>query len=563
VAAATFFNGNAAAQIRAANLHAACIHCTGGFVAVREDHKPLLFFKGTPMKLSIPHRIVAGAGAAALACAAIASSHREAPFITTRPKVDGTDFYMFNSYEPGRAGYVTLIANYQPFEFPQGGPNYYTMDPNALYEIHIDNNGDGKEDLTFQFRFKVADKGLTVPAGGKSVPVPLVNIGPLSATSTSTQNVLESYSLTLVRGDRRTGQAALVTDAANGSATFAAPYDNIGMKSIPDYASYADAFIYNINIPGCSKPGRVFVGQRKDPFVVNLGETFDLVNIKYPVQELAPAGVNARQLAPNSVAGYNVTSLVLEVAAACLTAGSDPVIGGWTTASIRQAAVLNPFPQSANSVASVGAVTQPTGPSVEGGAWTQVSRLGMPLVNELVIGLPDKDRFNSSEPTNDGQFADYVTNPSLPVLLQVLFGAQGVRAPNVYPRTDLEEAFLTGIKGLNQPATVTASEMLRLNTSTPVTPAAAQSDLGVLGGDSAGFPNGRRPIDDVVTITLRVAMGILLSPFNGSAADPDPSSDASRQLHYTDGVEPNPADYLTVFPYVNTPLAGSPTSAND
>jgi hypothetical protein len=515
------------------------------------------------MKLSIPHRIVAGAGAAALACAAIASSHREAPFITTRPKVDGTDFYMFNSYEPGRAGYVTLIANYQPFEFPQGGPNYYTMDPNALYEIHIDNNGDGKEDLTFQFRFKVADKGLTVPAGGKSVPVPLVNIGPLSATSTSTQNVLESYTLTLVRGDRRAGQAAVLTDAANGSATFAAPYDNIGMKSIPDYASYADAFIYNINIPGCSKPGRVFVGQRKDPFVVNLGETFDLVNIRYPVQELAPAGVNARQLAPNSVAGYNVTSLVLEVAASCLTAGSDPVIGGWTTASIRQAAVLNPFPQSANSVTSVGAVAQPTGPSVEGGAWSQVSRLGMPLVNELVIGLPDKDRFNSSEPKNDGQFADYVTNPSLPVLLQVLFGAQGVRAPNVYPRTDLEAAFLTGIKGLNQPATVTASEMLRLNTSTPVTPVAAQNDLGVLGGDSAGFPNGRRPIDDVVTITLRVAMGILLSPFNGSSADPDPSSDASRQLHYTDGVEPNPADYLTVFPYVNTPLAGSPTSAND
>src|ERR1700689_2928338 len=175
------------------------------------------------MNSNVGRRIVAGAIACAVAGVALASSHREAPFITTRPKVDGTDFYMFNSYEPGRTGYVTLIANYQPFEFPQGGPNYYTMDPNALYETHIDNNGDGKEDLTFQFRFKVADKGLTVPAGGKSVPVPLVNIGPLSATSTSTQNVLESYILTLVRGDRRKGQAALVPDAANGSATFAAP----------------------------------------------------------------------------------------------------------------------------------------------------------------------------------------------------------------------------------------------------------------------------------------------------------------------------------------------------
>jgi Domain of unknown function (DUF4331) len=511
----------------------------------------------------IMHRILTGAAIAGLTCSALASSHREAPFITTKPKVDGTDFYMFNSYEPGRAGYVTLIANYQPFEDPQGGPNYYTMDPNALYEIHIDNDGDGVEDLTFQFRFKVDQRGLTVPAGGKQIPVPLSNIGPLSATSTAAQNVVETYSLTLVRGDRRKGKAAPVTDAATGSATFGKPFDNIGMKSIADYAAYADAFIYNINIPGCDKPGRVFVGQRKDPFVVNLGETFDLVNIRYPVEELAPPGVNARRLAPNSVANYNVTSLVLEVAASCLTHGNDPVIGGWTTASVRQAHVVNGEPQSDHSVASVGAVAQPTGASVDGGAWVQVSRLGMPLVNEVVIGLPDKDRWNASEPRHDAQFADYVTNPSLPVLLQTLFGAAGVRAPNVYPRTDLVAAFLTGIEGLNQPAHVRASEELRLNTSTAVTPVAAQSDLGVLGGDLSGFPNGRRLIDDVVTIELRVAMGVLLAPFTGGAGDPDPSSDASRQLHYTDGVEPVPSDYLTVFPYVNTPLAGSPTSAND
>jgi len=499
----------------------------------------------------------------AIAAPARASSHREAPFITTHPKVDGTDFYMFNSYEPGRAGYVTLIANYQPFEDPQGGPNYYTMDPKALYEIHIDNNGDGVEDLTFQFRFKVADSGLAVMAGGKSIPVPLSNIGPLSATSTAAQNVIETYSVTLVRGDRRKGQAVPITNAATGSETFSKPFDNIGVKSIPDYAAYASNFIYTVTIPGCDKPGRVFVGQRKDPFVVNLGETFDLVNIKYPVEELAPSGTNARRLAPNSVAGYNVTSLALEVAASCLIHGSDPVIGGWTTASIRQTQVLNPEPQSLNSAPSVGAVAQPTDASVEGGAWAQVSRLGAPLVNEVLIGLPDKDRWNASAPRNDRQFADYVTNPSLPVLLQALFGGAGVRAPNVYPRTDLVAAFLTGIKGLNQPANVTPAEELRLNTSTPPTRVPAQNDLGVLGGDIAGFPNGRRPIDDVVTIELRVAMGVLLSPFNGSASDPDPSSDASRQLHYTDGVEPNPADYLTVFPYVNTPLAGSPTSAND
>lgn len=156
-----------------------------------------------------------------------------------------------------------------------------------------------------------------------------------------------------------------------------------------------------------------------------------------------------------------------------------------------------------------------------------------------------------------------MTNPSLPVLLQALFGGAGVKAPNVYPRADLVQVFLTGVAGLNQPAHVKASEMLRLNTTTPVTPAAAQKDLGVIAGDSAGFPNGRRPIDDVVDIALRAAMGILLSPFDGSASDPDPSSDASRQLHYTDGAEPNPTNYLTAFPYLTTPLAGSPNSASN
>lgn len=507
--------------------------------------------------------VIAVVGAAALPLAALASSHREAPFITTRPKVDATDVYLFNSYEAGRTGFVTLIANYQPFENPQGGPNYYTMDPRALYEIHVDNTGSGKEALTFQFRFTTVDNGLAVMAGTKSIPVPLVNIGQISATSMGAQNVAETYTLTLVRGNRRMGSVQPIADAATGNTTFAKPLDNIGAKSIPNYAAYAASFIHSINIPGCNKPGRVFVGQRQDSFVVNLGETFDLVNIKYPATELAPSGVNARQLAPNSLAGYNVTSIALEVPAACLTAGNDPVIGAWTTASMRQAHVLNDEPQSDKSVGSVGGITDPTESEVHGGAWTQVSRLGMPLVNELVIGLPDKDRFNGSKPSGDAQFADYVTNPSLPVLLHALFGSAGVVAPNVYPRTDLVAAFLTGIKGLNQPLKVTPAEEMRLNTKTPVTAIAAQNDLGVLGGDSSGFPNGRRPIDDVVDIELRVAMGVLLAPFDGSAADPDPASDVSRQLHYTDGAEPNPANFLPAFPYLNTALAGSPTSAND
>ena len=508
-------------------------------------------------------RIISAFVAALLPFAANASSHREAPFITSRPKVDATDLYMFNSYEAGRAGFVTIIANYQPFEEPQGGPNYYTMDPNALYEISIDNTGSGKEALTFQFRFTTVDSGLAVMAGTKSIPVPLSNIGPVTATNTASQNVAETYTVSLATGDRRMGTIASVTDSASGSKTFAKPLDNIGAKSIADYAAYSAAFIHTVTIPGCNTPGKVFVGQRQDPFVVNLGETFDLVNIKYPAEELAPAGQNGRNLAPNSLAGYNVTSIALELPASCLTAGSDPVIGAWTTASIRQSAVINPAPQNAKSVASVGAISQPTGASLEGGAWTQVSRLGMPLVNELVIGLPDKDRFNASAPRNDAQFADYVTNPSLPVLLQALFGSAGVTAPNVYPRTDLVAAFLTGLKGLNQPVKASAAEELRLNTSTAVTALGAQNDLGVIGGDTSGFPNGRRPIDDVVDIELRVAMGALLSPFDHGAMDPDPASDVSRQLHYTDGAEPNPANYLPAFPYLNTALAGSPTSAND
>src|SRR5580698_9508902 len=190
--------------------------------------------------------IAAVMGAAILPLTSLASSHREAPFITTRPKVDGTDFYMFNSYEPGRAGYVTLIANYQPFENLQGGPNYYTMDPNALYEILIDNNGSGKEALTFQFRFSTVNSGLTVMAGTKSVPVPLSNIGPLSATSAAAQNVAETYTVTLVKGDRRIGVSTPVVDAGSGSKTFTKPFDNIGAKSIPNYAAYAANYIHTI-----------------------------------------------------------------------------------------------------------------------------------------------------------------------------------------------------------------------------------------------------------------------------------------------------------------------------
>lgn len=470
--------------------------------------------------------------------AALASSHREAPFVAAHPQVDGTDFYMFNSYETGRQGFVTLVADYIPLEDTFGGPNYFSMDPNALYEIEIDNVGDGHEHLTFQFRFTNTYQNAALSIAGVSVPVPLVNIGPFGPGVTdgdANKNLIETYTVTVMRGDRRHGQAALATNLTSGGTTFRKPLDNIGNKSIADYATYANNHVFSIGIPGCDQPGKVFVGQRADPFAVNLGEIFDLVNLN-------PVGPTNAE--PNTLSKKAITAIELEVAASCLTNGSDPVIGGWTTASLRQGALRNPAP--AGLLASSG---KGRPPEVVGGPWVQVSRLGMPLVNEVVIGLPDKDRFNASQPKDDAQFASYVTNPTLPALLQVLFN---VHAPTAFPRADLVEAFLTGIPGLNQQAKVTPSEMLRLNTSTPVVDAASQNTLGVLAKDNAGFPNGRRPGDDVVDIELRVAMGVLLP------ADQAPDG----QLPYTDQTSLTAAAFASAFPYLNNPLPGSPNGAN-
>jgi Domain of unknown function (DUF4331) len=477
---------------------------------------------------------------------ALASSHREAPFITQNPKVDGTDFYFFRSYEAGKTDMVTLIANYQPLQDAYGGPNYFTMDPEALYEIHIDNDGDAKEDLTFQFRFKnelAGDGGVTLNIGGKSVAVPLFNVGPVSATDSTKLNVKESFTVKAVRGNRRGERGSDVTNATTGATAFEKPTDNIGTKSFPDYASYAAAHIYPIKIPGCATPGRMFVGQRKESFAVNLGTIFDLVN--------APAAVvvggntaAGRAAAPSTIDDKNITSLELELPIACVK-GTGDVVGAWTTASMRQARVLNPRATYKQ-------------PALEGGAWTQVSRLGAPLVNEVVIGLRDKNRFNASEPKDDAQFADYVTNPTLPALIEILFGAAGVVAPTKFPRTDLVAAFLTGVDGVNKNGSV--SEMLRLNTALPVTAPGQQTALGAAlcfvngtltltnpGCDPAGFPNGRRPGDDVVDIALRVSMGYLL-----------PAADApSGQLGFTDAVLQADSQFDVTFPYLKTPLPGA------
>ena len=494
----------------------------------------------------------------------LASSHREAPAITTTPKVDAADFYMFNSYEPGRTGFVTLIADYLPLQDAYGGPNYFKLDPNALYEIHVDNVGDAKEHLTFQFKFKNTLKGKTLPIGGTDVAIPLTQFGGVSDTTGAALNVTESFTVDVVRGDRRTGARASVTNAVGGSATFAKPSDNIGTKTIPNYAAYAAQFIYSVNIPGCTTPGKVFVGQRKDPFAVNLGVIFDLVNVPSAAFLLNAANKDA---GADSLADKNVTSLALEVPTSCLLASgsSDPVIGGWTTASLRQGSLQSAAPKTGYQTAAV-----------SGGAWTQVSRLGMPLVNEVVIGLGDKDKFNASKPKDDGQFATYVTNPTLPALLEIALAAPGI-APTNFPRTDLVTTFLTGIKGVNQPVTVTASEMLRLNTAIPATAYANQNRLGLLGGllgpapqDLAGYPNGRRPNDDVVDISLIAVMGGLCVANGdadtykfGAACKPAAAPLGSAVFSLHDGVDQAgpkvkaAGPLLTTFPYIGTPLPGA------
>ncbi|MEO0651105.1 MAG: DUF4331 domain-containing protein [Planctomycetota bacterium] len=484
------------------------------------------------MQLPIRPALCAGLLAPLAASIAVAnstplpSSHREAPFIAERPAVDGTDFYMFTSYEQGREDYVTLIANYLPLQDAYGGPNYFRLDPDARYEIKIDNDGDAVEDLTFRFRSGARLRALSLPVGNPGeeldVAVPLTNIGTIAPDQLGALNTVEWFTLDLVQGSGPSATSTPIAKAGTGSTTFGKPVDNIGTKSIPDYAAYADSFVSEIALPDGSV-GRVFVGQRKESFVVNLGETFDLIN----TNPLGP--VDGEE---NTLEDKNITSFILELPKSFLSPRGAEVIGGWTTSSLPKTVTL-----SANPSFQRPEVSQPLS------GFQQVSRLSMPLVNEVVIGLEDKNRFNASEPADDAQFLDYVTHPTLPELIEILFG---VTAPNAFPRNDLVEVFVTGIPGLNQNGGV--GEMLRLNLTTPPVPALHQHTLGVIGGDVAGYPNGRRPGDDVVDISLRVVMGVLL----------DASVAPDGQLPYTDGAALGASDFDDSFPYLRDPLPGSP-----
>jgi len=522
-----------------------------------------------------------------------ASSHREAPFVSKNPKDDGTDFYAFESYETGHTGMVTLIANYQPLQDAYGGPNYFGMDTDALYEILIDNDGDGVEDLTFQFQFKTVlggtnNAGFSLHIGpadaGANVAVPFYNVGLIPNTADTANsgalNVIETYSVNLVVGPRRSGTVSAIGNPAGGT-TFNKPADNVGAKSfgtasgvpplptpaIPsDYATYVKNFIYsNVTLPNCTGKAQIFVGQRAEGFAVNLGPTFDLIDAPASV---VTAGLTKYAAVPNPLAKKNVTSIAIEVPATCITeSATQPVIGAWTTASVRQARVVNP---AATYVQ----------PSYEGGAWTQVSRLGNPLVNEVVIGLPDKDKFNSSEPVNDvANFASYVEYPTLPAVIDIVFGTD--YQPTLFPRTDLVGAFLVGIPGVNAfpvmdgGTKIVPAEVVHLNTkleaaiTTPPTAAGSQNRLGAAGcivkgvltvaGNSAcdpyGYPNGRRPIDDVVDIALDVVEGYLIN--QTTYPTQAPAFEAATPVFFTDGVDQGAVTFAPGFPYLSTPNQGA------
>ncbi len=500
-----------------------------------------------------------------------ASSHREAPFVTKNPKVDSTDFYMFRSYEPGRAAYVTILANYLPLQDAYGGPNYFSLDPEALYEIHIDNNADGVPDLSFQFQFTNALNGaaglvlpITLEGMKKDNSVALMNLGPVTAADNSKLHVVETYKLNLVKG----GGAP----AAIGTVPFRKPVDNIGNGTIPNYPAYSRAHVTEVDMPGCTAGKiKVFAGQRAEGFAANIGVIFDLIGgggiagvVTNGSTPLGRGRVGGNPDDSGLLYGKNVTTLALEVPAACLTSGTNTIIGGWTTASMRQARVLNP-----NATYAL--------PAKEGGAWTQVSRLGMPLVNEVVVGLKDKDMYSSLPVKDTAKIADYVTHPTLPAIIELLYGAAGAVAPKKI-RTDLVATFAQGIEvtltdnsklKFTQNTTTGVFEYLRLNTAPTLgepTPKAVQiakaNGLGALGCfndarqadttlpgcDLQGFPNGRRPGDDTVDITLRVAMGALF----GNDADAP-----ARNVPFTDANFNGPEQFDEVFPYLAPPFPGS------
>ncbi len=459
------------------------------------------------------------------------SSHREAPEISKDPVADSTDLYAFVS--PENPGMVTIIANYVPLEGPAAGPNFYEFGEDVLYDINVSNAGNAEADITYRFRFT---SEVTVPGTF------LYNVGPIESLDSKYWNRKQFFSVERVAGGKVETLARKLP----------CPPCNIGPLSTPDYPKLAGKAVHAL-------PGRrrVFAGQRADAFYVDLGAIFDLGDLR-PIANLhntfglpalkATKGVNTTRF-------LNVHSIAIEVPIADLTAGpapSDPtaknaVIGVWTTASRQRARVLR-----ANGE-----------PSITTGPWTQVSRLGNPLVNEVLVPMAKKDYWNSQPPSGDSRFAGGIAMPELAGLLNVLYpGAFPNLAAYSKPRADLEAILLTGIPpGVVGPSFstftgTTQADMLRLNVA--IEPAAKPNALGVVGGDVAGFPNGRRVTDDVVSIELAAVAGATI-PLVDKSFTPDKAIAA-----VSDGLDGTGLELLHDFPYLGVPYSGYdyPTAAS-
>ena len=417
-----------------------------------------------------------------------ASSHREAPLILNDPQADNTDVYAFVS--PDKPDMVTLIANWIPFEEPAGGPNFYPFSDNAHYNIKIDNNGDAKPDVTYRWTFA---------SSYETEDTFLYNTGPVNSFDDPTLNFKQTYTLEEISGD---GDSETLIEGAP-----VAP-SNVGAASMPNYAALRDEAIVDID------EGLSFAGQADDPFFLDL-RIFDLLY-----------GGDLSETGEDTLNGYNVNSVAIQVPAEDLTKGGDPVIGVWSTTDRPGMRVQNA-----------------DGTQEYKGDAVQVSRLGNPLVNEVVIPVGLKDAFNALAPENDASVqaaVDRVNDPEVPKLIEAIYG---IEAPET-PRDDLFAIFLTGVKGLNMPkGEVQPAELLRLNTSIP--PADEPNRLGVLAKDIAGFPNGRRLADDVVDIEIQALEGAVRT---GELVD---------ALAAGDGVNANDVAFGTSFPYLALPHSGS------
>ncbi len=439
----------------------------------------------------------------------LASSHREAPLIAGDPRADATDLYAFRSPEAPHS--VSVIANYLPFQEPAGGPNFYAFDDNVRYDINIDNNGDAEADIIYRFKFT---------SDTRNMRTFLYNTGPITSIWDEDYNSRQYYTLSRISGQEETilGEYLPV------------PPSNIGPKSTPDYAALQAEAV--IDLPSDVK---VFAGQSDDPFFVDLGSLFDLLTIRQ-LPGNAGGGVD-------TLKGYNVLSLALQIPITDLTSDGmmphgatspNAVIGFWTTSSRQSMSVLKNKHMKDKDA-----------------PWVQVSRLGAPLVNEVVIPLKDKDVWNESTPNDDAQFAEYVANPELSMLFNALYGLQ-VPPQGAFgtasQRDDLIAIFLTGITGLTMPANVVPAEELRLNVGVAVS--ATPNKLGVLGGDNQGYPNGRRLADDVTDISMRAVAGAAYPLFHPEfMADP-------IGVQLGDGVDANDASFRTSFPYLALPWSG-------